>query len=204
MQCIMKLFSFRSVILLGIFCLASTFSFSQKNEFELFMLGSKIGDLTAERKVKGDLEVYTTTSSAFAKILWKEVASQSLNRLIFKGGVLTEAYYEYKENNVIEKFCKTSPAAVGYAIHNWKNGKFNFTEPITSGIGKLYFQEPNPGQQYYDDNWGVMITMKKTGDHQYEYKSADGDKNVYRYANGKISEAEFHTSIVVVKMKPKQ
>lgn len=185
------------------FIASSFLSQAQKNEYELFMAGSKIGTLTAERKVKGDVVMYTITTDAYAKILWKEVASYSLTRAIFKNGLLSEAYYEYKENGEVEKYCKTLPAENGYAIHHWKKGKYNVTPAAHLAILNIYFEEPKDGEKYYTENWGEFVTMKKTGEHEYEFKPKDGDKNVYRYSNGKITEADFHTSIVTVKMRPK-
>lgn len=194
---------YRLSALLCFLLFLSLSSQAQKYEFEMFMTGSKIGTLTAERKEKGDIVMYTITSDAYAKILWKEIVSKSLNRAIYKGGVLSESYYEYKENDVTDRYCKTLPAAAGYNVHHWKNGKYAVSEVAKLTIAMIYFNEPIGGQKYYDESWGEYVTMKKTGDHEYEYKPKEGDKNVYRYANGKIIEAEFHTSIVTVKMRPK-
>lgn len=167
------------------------------------MMGDKIGSLVAEKKVKGDIEMYTITSTAHAKILWEEFSTVTTTRVVFKGGVLNEAYYEYKDKGEVEKFCKVMQTATGYSVNHSKKGKYNVSELTRTCLALVYFQEPKENQRVFDETWGEFVTFKKTGANQYEFKAKDGDKTVYKYSNGLISEAEFHTSIMTVKLKAK-
>lgn len=176
---------------------------SQKHEFDIVMMGDKIGNLVAERKVKGDIEMYSIVSSAQAKILWEEFSTVTTTRVVFKGGVLTEAYYEYKDKGEIEKFCKVMQTPTGYSVNHSKKGKFNISEFTHNCLALVYFQEPKENLRVFDETWGEFVTFKKTGTNQYEFKAKDGDKTVYKYSNGLISEAEFHTAIITVKLKAK-
>lgn len=176
---------------------------AQKQEFEIIMMGDKIGTLTAERKVKGDIEMYSVTSSAQAKILWQEFSTATSTRVVFKGGVLSEAYYEYKDKGEIEKFCKVIQTPTGYSVNNWKKGKYTIDDMVNTCLAFTYFQEPKEGQKVFDETWGEYVNMKKTGSGQYEFKAKDGDRTVYHYSGGKLAEVEFHTSIMTVKMRPK-
>lgn len=176
---------------------------SQKHEFDIVMLGDKIGTLTAERKVKGDVEMYTIVSSAQAKLLWQEYSTVTTTRAVFKAGVLSEAYYEYKDKGEVEKYCKVMQTGNGYSVTHSKKGKFNISELTRNCLALVYFQEPKENQRVFDETWGEFVTFKKTGTNQYEFKAKDGDKTVYKYSNGLISEAEFHTSIITVKLKAK-
>lgn len=176
---------------------------AQKQEFEMFLTGKKIGTLTTDRKVKGDVEMYTLTSTASAQILWKDISTLTTYNIVFKGGNLSESYYEHKENGVVEKYCKISPAAAGYAIHHWKNGKFNVGSLADFCLISIYYNEPKDGQKLFNEGWGEFTTIKKTDTNEYEFKAPDGNKNIYRYSGGKISEAEFHSSLVTVRMKRK-
>jgi len=197
------MFSFRSIAHVCLFLLGSATVMAQKLEYDMFMTGKKIGTITAEKKVKGDIEMYTITSKAEATILWKDISTETTSRVVFKGGVITETYYEYKEDGVVEKYCKALPGSgVAYAVHHWKKGKYNIAEQASFCVAYLYFNEPKDGQKLFDESWGEFVTIKKTAAGEYEFKAKDGDKNVYQYSNGRISGAEFHTSIVTVKMKP--
>ena len=178
-------------------------SYTQKYQFEMFLMGSKVADVTAEKKVKGDVEMYNITTIGDAKILWKSIKSHTTTSLLFKAGVLTDAYFEHKENGEVEKFCKTVVSANKYSVQHWKKNKYDYAKNISKAIACLYFQEPVGGQEYYDEYSGAAVTVKKLSEHTYEYKSEGGDKSTFIYTNGKLAEAEFHTSIVNVKMKPK-
>lgn len=195
--------SFSSALRVLVCLLLPLSLWSQKQEFDIIMMGDKIGSLVAEKKVKGDIEMYTISSSAQAKILWQEFATATTTRVVFKGGVLTEAYYEYKDKGEIEKFCKVLQTPTGYSVNHSKKGKYNLPELTHNCLAFIYFQEPKEGLRVFDETWGEFVTLKKTGAAQYEFKAKDGDKTVYKYTNGRISEAEFHTSIMTVKMKAK-
>lgn len=178
---------------------------AQKQEFEMFLTGSKIGTLTTDKKVKGNVVMYTLNSTANAQILWKEIATVTSYSVIFKDGKLSESYFEHKENGEIEKFCKVvANGTSGYSINHWKKGKYNLS-PVSNNclIASIYYSEPTEGLSFFNEGWGVYSDVKKTAPGEYEFKAPDGNKNVYRYKNGKISEAEFHTSIVTIKVRPK-
>lgn len=178
---------------------------AQKQEFEMFLTGKKIGTLVTEKKTKGNVEVYTLNSSANAQVLWKEVATVTSYRVVFIDGHLSESYFEHKENGEVEKYCKVSSNANGtYAIHHWKGGKYNLEGPSKiSLITAIYYGEPYDGLKMFNEGWGEYTTVKKTGPGEYEFKAPDGNRNVYRYSGGKITEAEFHTSIITIKVKRK-
>lgn len=178
---------------------------AQKQEFDMFLTGKKIGTLVTDKKVKGNIEVYTLNSSANAQILWKEIATVTSYRVVFIDGLLSESYFEHKENGEVEKYCKVSRNENGtYAIHHWKGGKYNLEGPSKLCLIKaVYYAEPYDGLKMFNEGWGEYTSVKKTGTGEYEFKAPDGNRNVYRYSGGKISEAEFHTSIVSIKVRPK-
>lgn len=176
---------------------------AQKLEYEMFLMGDKIGTLVTEKKVKGDLEVYTLVSKASSKILWKHIDAETSYRAVFKAGKLQESYYEHKENGAVERYCKVATAGDGYAIHHWKNGKFNVGSMADHCLVTIYYREPVDGLRMFNEGWGEYTSVKKTGANQYEFKAPGGDKNIYRYEGGRVKDAEFHTSIVSVKLRPK-
>ncbi len=177
---------------------------AQKQEYNLELMGKKIGSITTERKQKGDLELYTLVSEAQSKILWKEIKAETQMRIVFQGGRLTESFYEHKENGVVEKYCKITVDPAGkLSVMHWKNGKFTASGPADYALISMYYGEPEEGRRLLVESWGEYVTVKKSGPNQYEFKAPDGDKNIFRYSGGRLVEAEFHTSIVSVKLKPR-
>ncbi len=146
----------------------------------MFLAGKKIGTLTTDHKVKGDVEMYTLNSSANAQVLWKEIATVTSYSVVFKGGYLSESYFEHKENGVTEKYCKVSRNATGgYSIHHWKGGKYTL-DGLSSIclISAIYYSEPKDGLKMFNEGWGEYTTVKKTGPGEYEFKAPDGNRNV--------------------------
>lgn len=177
---------------------------AQKQEYDLLLLGKKVGQITTDRRQKGDLEVFSLFSEAESKILWKDINAETQMRIIFQGGKLTESFYEHKENGVVEKYCKINTDASGkLSVVHWKNGKFSAAGPADFALISMYYTEPHEGRKLLMESWGEFVTVKKSGPNQYEFKAPDGDKNIFRYSGGKLAEAEFHTSIVSVKLKPR-
>ena len=178
---------------------------AQKQEFEMFLAGDKIGTLVTDKKVKGNVTVYSLNSVGNAQILWKKVSTVTTYNVVFKDGILTESYFEHRSGGEIEKFCKvTLNGDGGYSINHWKKGKYNLG-PVANIclISSNYYDEPKDGQKMFNEGWGEYSGVKRLSPGEYEFKAPDGNKNIYRYKNGKISDAEFHSSIVTIKVRPK-
>lgn len=185
------------------FLLILSNSWAQTREFDMFLAGKKIGSIVTDKKVKGDIEVYTMTSTATSTILWKTISTYTTYHVVFKSGKLQESYFEHKENGEIEKFCKVKENAGGYSVHHSKTGKFEVQNMAEFCLLKMYYNEPSDGVSLLNEGWGEYVKVKKSGANQYEFKTPDGSKYIYRFQQGKMTDAEFHTSIVTVRMKPK-
>lgn len=194
-----------AVALLGFLFVTGSPLFSQKQEYDMSLAGKKIGTLVTEKRVKGDVTIYTLNSSANAEILWKKVATATSYSVTVKDGIVIESYFEHKENGETTKYCriKKKDDAV-YDAHHWKQGKYTFG-PISKSclISTMYYSEPQDGFKMFNEGWGTYSDIKRKDNGVYEFKAPDGGKNVYKYSNGKLIEAEFITSIVTIRVKPK-
>jgi len=186
-------------LFLGVLLSTSIFA-SESISFNMMLMGSKIGDLKITRTLTDDgLEIYTLSSSAKAKILWIEKSQKTEYSVVYKNGVLISSDHTYIENTGNNTNCKIRYNNQTYDIQ--KNGKKYVLNTIPSwSVLKLYFNEPkNLHQVFYEVDASTSI-IKNTEPSVYEFKTADGNKNVYRYKNGKLMQVDVHVSPVLVKI----
>ncbi len=173
---------------------------SESISFNMTLMGSKIGDLKITRTLTDDgLETYTLSSSAKAKILWIEKSQQTAYTVVYKNGVLISSDHSYIENTGNNTNCKIRFNNQVYDVQ--KNGKKSVLNSIPSwSVLKLYFNEPkNIHQVFYEVDASTSV-IKNTEPNVYEFKTTDGNKNVYRYKNGKLMQVDVHVSPVLVKI----
>ncbi len=186
-----------------LFCIASiciqTFA-SESISFDMMLMGSKIGDLKITRTMTEEgLETYTLSSTAKAKILWIQKSQKTEYSVVYKNGVLISSDHSYIENSGNNTNCKIRYNNHAYDIQ--KNGKKYVLTTIPSwSVLKLYFNEPKNIQQVFYEVDASTSIIKNSEPNVYEFKTADGNKNVYRYKNGKLMQVDVHVSPVLVKI----
>lgn len=64
----------------------------------------------------------------------------------------------------------------------------------------MYFNEPKNIQQVFYEVDASTSTIKNTAPHVYEFKSGDGNKNVYHYKNGELIQVDVNVTLVSAKI----
>ena len=91
----------------------------------------------------------------------------------------------------------------------WDGSKYNvesskakrsFIQVPTLSIVTLFFKEPVAGATIYYEAEAEFNVLKSPEPHTYQFKGSDGQLNIYKYKNGKISAVEFHVSIATIKL----
>jgi hypothetical protein len=173
---------------------------SESISFDMFLLGSKIGELKITRTLSDDgLETYALQSTAKAKILWIDKSQKTNYIVVYKNGVLISSDHSYIENTGNNTNCKIRYNNQAYDVQ--KNDKKYTLSAIPSwSVLKMYFNEPkNIGQVLYEVDASTSY-VKNIDPNVYEFKSGDGNKNVYHYKNGKLIQVDVHVSLVSVKI----
>jgi hypothetical protein len=174
---------------------------AEKHTYDMYLLGNKIGTMIIEKTVRADgSEVYTLNSSATAKILWSVRNNETKYETVYKNGKLISSTHRQYENGKLDKFCFVTYDGKLYNVKNYL-GTSTISESINLSIISLYFFEPVKYTRIFYDAQGDFSTIKSTEKGVYEFKSSDGNRNIYKYVNGVLQEAEFHVSIATVKIK---
>lgn len=173
---------------------------SESISFNMMLMGTKIGDLKITRTITDDgLETYTLSSTAKAKILWIEKSQKTDYSVVYKNGVLISSDHTYIENTGNNTNCKIRYNNQAYDI--LKNGKKYVLNAIPSwSVLKMYFNEPKNIQQVFYEVDASTSVIKNAEPSVYEFKTTDGNRNVYRYKNGKLMQVDVHVTPVLVKI----
>lgn len=173
---------------------------AQTRKYEVVLSGDKIGELTATRTVKGAFTTYKLESKSEAKVLFTTKKNYVLMDVTYKDGKLISSYCKNEVNDEVDNYASISWDGSKYNITNEK-GKLTYTTPVTFSVISLYFNEPKGITNLFTERIGAAYPLKDLGSGRYEYKIPNGDKNVYVYQNGELTETERKTLIGTVYVK---
>lgn len=184
-----------------LFLFASYAYATDSYKYDMFLLGSKIGTIIVTHEKRSDgSDYFVMTSDAHAKILWTDRTSKTRCEVVFKDGKMVSSVHDKVENTSGQRICKVTPEKNGYKVS--VNGTLStLSETATCCVASLYVQEPKNMKRIFYEPEGTFSDLKKIAPDAYEFKSSDGNRNVYRYKDGQITEMEFYLSFVSVTAK---
>lgn len=181
---------FKAICLLFfLVCMAtSTEAQTQKEtaNYEIVVLGLKIGNLTAQKLVGADSVRYTVDSRV-KFWFFGDVDLQFLTRSHFKGGKITKTFSESKTNrgNFDSKVNWTgSQYQVDAKSYKYAN-RTSLKGPLSWSSSKLFFHEPSGQEIFLSEVYGVSAPIKKIKPGVYEIE-VEGNTNQYHYQGGKL------------------
>ena len=183
--------------------LLSLKSFSAKETilFDITLFGDKIGVLIVTRESMSDgTELYTLNSKSKAKILWINRENTIHYEDVYKDGKMISSNFKETENGQVKRWTNINWDGKVYAVDGYK-GKRTFTEAPTYSIVSIYFNDMKNVKRIFYEAEADFNDLQNPEPDTYEFKSSDGNRNVYHYVNGKAQRMEFHVSIATVKMK---
>lgn len=179
-----KKFCFIILLLAG-----SVFSFAQKIRMEVMMGDKKIGEINAEKKINGKAVQYEMSSHVEATMM-VTVKVSNITKSYWYNGMLTNSRAT-RESNMPGQDQVTTVELKGtkYAVTiNKKETPEAY--PIKLCVTCLYYQEPVKDTLVYSEMQGMYIPVKDLGNHQYQLSQPKGKKDIYSYANGKLTKIE--------------
>ena len=188
------------VLLLLATGLSSAFSAAEVVHFNILLFGDKVGTLIISKEVRADgSELYLLDSYSKAKILWTNHENTTHYEVVYKGGKLLSSKFKEIENGEVKRWTNVTWNGKQYDLDGYK-GKRSFAEAPTCSVVTLYFQGVKSENRLFYEAEGDFSELKHPEDNTWEFKSSDGNRNVYHYVNGKAQNMEFHVSIATVKM----
>jgi|GEM_PF-957363 len=191
---------------IGIFTMIACFLlqapvFAQTVKFESYMLGDKIGHLTATRKAGGNIVYYEITSRSEAKVLGIKRVVETTSTMTFKDGMLIEGYYKSVDNGEVDNLRTIRWDGSKYVVDAGKE-KTSFTEKVYASNVGMYFAEPKSASRifYITSSDFTTVSIGKSG-HEYTFKTSDGVKHRFIYENGVLKEVQNEVSLFTVTFK---
>lgn len=174
----------------------------QNLKFTLYLFGDSIGhsDISKKKDAAGN-DLYMLDTYVKAKILWITRENHTHYESVFKDGKMVSATYYEINNGKKDKWSYIKYDGRQYQVDNYK-GKKTFSEVPTHSIGTMYCDGYAPGKKrfFYEPEADFNeLTFPEAN--SIEFKSSDGNRNIYHFRNGQISDVECHTSIATLKIK---
>ena len=186
-------------ILIIVFSLWCSTSFSQKLKFDVFLLGNKIGETTIERKDSDGIKRYSLRSNTDAKLLFVEKKSIMSTDVIYdRDGRFFYSLFQNIKNE--EKFL-TKVLSDNNKLTITRDGEQSII-PASVNYSSilLYFAEPQNLQKVFSERLGQFFQMIRQNDGTY-LASVDGHTAIYTYKSGKLVALEMKGSLGSVMMK---
>jgi hypothetical protein len=185
-----------------IFVLFTMGTQAQKLVFNMILFGDSVGlSIVSKTHDANGIDNYVLDSRIQAKILWITRTNKTHYESRYKNGKLISASYYEINNGKKDKWSNVQFDGKEY-IAETQLGKKTFTEVPTFSVGPLYCDRYNPDRKrFFSDTDGEYIDLKFPEPNVIEFKSPDGNRNVFHFKNGQITDAEFHTTIATVYLK---
>ncbi len=160
-----------------------------------------IGNLDVSRSNKNGRQTIRINSHVEYRILISFEVNFSLEETFVKN-VLLEGKAMNTLNGVTQKETEIRKTDNGYTLV-LGGTPTNIYDEIRYSVSEVYFREPVNIDRAFSQHFGKFVYFEKTGDHQYQLDSPDGE-NEYTYENGVCTEVEIYRDFghLTFKMKP--
>ena len=188
-----------SVMFLGLLQIP-VFAGTETIHFNVLLFGDKIGDMNVSREDKGEgTVVYVLETKSKAKVLWIDKENFTRYEVTYKNGKLVISTHKEIENGKLKHWTNVRWDGSKYLVESYR-GSRTFTEAPVYSIANIYFDDITNVKKIFYEAEADFSPMQHPEPNTWEFKSSDGNRNIYHFENGKIKDMEFRVSIATVKM----
>lgn len=188
-----------SIILLLL--IAALHTQAQNLAFTLYLFGDSIGNSKITKKHEGSNDVYVLDTYAKAKILWVTRENHTHYEAVYHDGRLQSSVYYEINNGKKDKWSNIKFDGRQYNADTYM-GKKTWTEAPTHSIGTMYCDGYAPNKKrFFNEAQADFNELSFPQANVIEFKSSDGNRNVYHFKNGQIDDVECHTSIATLHIR---
>jgi hypothetical protein len=170
--------------------------------FKMILFGDSVGlsTITHSHDATG-ADIYTLDSRIRAKVLWIVRENHTHYESKYKDGKLLSATYYEMNNGKKDKWSNISYDGQKYQVDSY-HGKKEFIEAPTHSIGTMYCDKYDASRKrFFYEPEADFNTLTFVEPDRIEFKSSDGNRNMYFFKNGQIDGAEFHTALATLYLK---
>ncbi len=144
--------------------------------------------------------LYLLDTRSKAKVLWITRENVAHYEVVYKDGKLVSSSFKEVENGEVKRWSNINWDGKQYTV-DATHGKKTFTESPTYSIVCVYFQNMEQVKQIFYEIEGDFNQLQHPEPGTCEFKSSDGNRNVYHFENGTVKNMEFHLSFATIKME---
>ncbi len=174
--------------------------YAQFVNFDIFLFGDKIGNMTVSRKVVDDsTETYTLESRSKASLLWIKRENYTRYDVVYRNNRLISSENVEIENGKQKRWVNVVFDGKHYQVNGYK-GKRILNEVPTYSVVKLFFTDGSKQNRIFYESEGDFAEIKHPKPNVCEFAASDGSRNIYYYQNGQLTNLETHVSIATIKL----
>ena len=178
----------------------AAFAVTETIHFDVMLFGDKIGDMNVSREQRSDgTEFYVLETKSKAKVLWIDKDNYTLYEVTYKDGKLLSSTHKETENGKVKRWTNVRRDGSKYLVDSYKGSRVFAEAPVYS-IVTIYFKDIKNVKRIFYEAEADFNEMQHPEPDTWEFKSSDGNRNIYHFENGKIKSMDFHVSIATVKM----
>lgn len=185
--------------LIFICSLFTTLCFAQSFTYDIFLVGSDVGDMTITRKISGNKKTYTMESRTEVNYIIDSRKDVFRSVIEFENNILVSSKMENKKNDKLNEYTYVTKGNGGYKVQTEK-GLSTIAGNIVNAVYDIFFQEPKGGESLFVDRSGKFGSLTKIKDHCYKVIVKGDDDYTYNYENGIMTKMEVPSFLGKVKM----
>jgi hypothetical protein len=180
----------------------STQIHAQSFFFTMFLFGDSVGHSGISKTHNADgTDGYLLDTYIKAKVLWITRENHTHYESVFKDGKMVSATYYEINNGKKDKWSIIKYDGKQYQVDSY-HGKKTFTEVPTHSIGSMYCDGYSTSRKrFFYEPEADFNDLSFPEANTIEFKSSDGNKNIYHFKGGQISDVECHTTIATIRIK---
>jgi len=186
-----------------IFCLVilTSLLYSQAYTFDIYLVGSDVGDLTINRKLSGTKKYYAVESNT--SVMFGSRKDKYVCNIEFDNNTLVSSSAEHKKNGKLLYYTYvTRFNESGYKVQTEK-GLSTIAGNITYSVYDIFFKQPKEGESIFVERYGKFGNVVKKEENFYQIQVKGGDTYSYYYESGSLYKMETPSFLGNVKMVKK-
>ena len=171
--------------------------------FNLYLFGDSIGHSSVSKTHDNNTgnDQYQLDTYVKAKILWITRENHTHYESVFKDGKMVSSTYYEINNGKKDKWSIIKYDGKAYQVDSY-HGKKSFTEAPTHSIGSMYCDGYSASRKrFFYEPEADFNELSFPEANTVEFKSSDGNKNIYHFKGGQIADVDCHTSIATIHIK---
>jgi hypothetical protein len=170
-------------------------NFSNVRNYEITVLGFKIGEMTANRSKSSDSTLYEVKSNVSFWFFGKVNVDFRLDSRFANNQIVWTRSFSKSNKGDFQSEVKWNGRhyEVDASTYRFENSNPIY-DPVSLSSVMLFFHEPKSNQDFLGEVFGLVTKVKRISEGTYEV-SMNGNTNRYYYENGIMVKAEMQSSI---------